>query len=61
MAKYRDPGADKRMQEFESSFRNVMGAGSGMSDAEQNKKKKKKEPSACGQGSCSSDYIRDYK
>jgi hypothetical protein len=51
MPKYRDPGADKRMQEFESSLRGVM----------QEKPKKAKEPSACGQGSCSSKYIRDYK
>ena len=50
MSKFRDPGADKRMQEFESSLRGVM-----------QEKPKKKEPSACGQGSCSSKYIRDYK
>ena len=58
MPKYRDPGADKRMQEFESSLR---GAGFGVSDASQQKKTKKKEPSACGQGSCSDKYIRNYK
>ena len=29
-------------------------------DKKKPKTKKKKEPTACGQGSCSSDYIRSY-
>jgi len=36
----------------------------GMTDLpkpDKKKPKKKKEPTACGQGSCSSDYIRSYK
>jgi len=47
--KHRDPGADDRMKKFESSLRQTM------------EKPAKKKPSACGQGSCSSANIRNYK
>jgi hypothetical protein len=44
MPKYRDPGADDRMKEFESSLREVM-------QEKPKKKAKKKECSPCGQKS----------